>query len=50
MVKAKLIVFQKCVLKYPRTNVLERFISCGILYGRVGDFQTTVLELGEAEH
>jgi hypothetical protein len=56
MVMAKLIFFQKCVLKYPRTNVLERrtclcnrqcFISCGIVHGRS---QETDLERGESEH
>jgi len=59
MVMANLIVFQKCVLKYLRTNVLERrtclcknkfFISCGIVYRRGRNFQETDLERGEAEH
>lgn len=59
MVMAKLIVFQKCVLKYLRPNVLERrtclcykqcFISCVILYGRGRNFQEKDLERGKAEY
>ena len=59
MVMAKLIVFQKCVLKYLRTNVLEIrtcfchkqcFIACVIAYGRGRNFQETDLERGKAEH